>query len=81
MTVRLAASFTIINQSRGDEGEFSRDDTAPLGWAPAYGYIDLDRGTLMSADQVERKLAANLAADVVGNSCLMGIDEEGTLGG
>ena len=33
----------------------------------------------MSADQVERKLAAIFAADVVGYSRLMGIDEVGTL--
>ena len=33
----------------------------------------------MSEDRVERRLAAILAADVVGYSRLMGIDEEGTL--
>src|SRR5258706_6349562 len=33
----------------------------------------------MPADRVERKLAAILAADVVGYSRLMGVDEEGTL--
>jgi len=33
----------------------------------------------MSAERVERKLAAILAADVVGYSRLMGTDEEGTL--
>jgi hypothetical protein len=33
----------------------------------------------MSADQVERKLAAIFAADVEGYSGLMGIDEVGTL--
>src|SRR5713226_6375767 len=32
-----------------------------------------------STDNVERKLAAILAADVVGYSRLMGVDEEGTL--
>ena len=33
----------------------------------------------MLADQVERRLAAILAADVAGYSRLMGADEEGTL--
>ena len=33
----------------------------------------------MSEDRVERRLAAILAADVVGYSRLMGADEEGTL--
>jgi adenylate cyclase len=33
----------------------------------------------MTAERVERRLAAVLAADVVGYSRLMGIDEEGTL--
>ena len=33
----------------------------------------------MSNDRVERRLAAVLAADVAGNSRLMGHDEEGTL--
>lgn len=33
----------------------------------------------MTADRVERKLAAILAADVAGYSRLMGADEEGTL--
>jgi len=34
----------------------------------------------MSKEQVERRLAAILAADVAGYSRLMGADEEGTLG-
>ena len=34
----------------------------------------------MAGAQVERRLAAILAADVVGYSRLMGGDEEGTLG-
>ena len=33
----------------------------------------------MSKEQVERRLAAILAADVAGYSRLMGADEEGTL--
>ena len=33
----------------------------------------------MSKEQVERRLAAILAADVAGYSRLMGVDEEGTL--
>ena len=33
----------------------------------------------MTADRVERRLAAILAADVAGYSRLMGADEEGTL--
>ena len=33
----------------------------------------------MASDRVERRLAAILAADVVGYSRLMGADEEGTL--
>ena len=33
----------------------------------------------MTVDQVERRLAAILAADVAGYSRLMGADEEGTL--
>jgi adenylate cyclase len=37
-------------------------------------------GLLLTAERVERRLAAVLAADVAGYSRLMGIDEEGTLG-
>src|SRR6516164_3956232 len=37
------------------------------------------RGFPVSAERVERKLAAILAADVAGYSRLMGSDEEGTL--
>ena len=33
----------------------------------------------MTAERVERRLAAVLAADVAGYSRLMGLDEEGTL--
>ena len=33
----------------------------------------------MSREQVERRLAAILAADIAGYSRLMGVDEEGTL--
>jgi TolB-like protein/class 3 adenylate cyclase len=36
-------------------------------------------GATLSGDQIERRLAAVLAADVAGYSRLMGIDEEGTL--
>src|SRR5258707_9815655 len=37
------------------------------------------RGCFMSSEHVERRLAAILAADVVGSCRLIGIDEEGTL--
>src|SRR5438876_386399 len=37
------------------------------------------RGCILSSEHVERRLAAILAADVVGSCRLMGIDEEGTL--
>src|SRR6202049_4964132 len=43
------------------------------------GRISWFRGSPLAADQVERRLAAVLAADVAGYSRLMGIDEEGTL--
>ena len=33
----------------------------------------------MAGERIERKLAAILAADVVGYSRLMGVDDEGTL--
>ena len=33
----------------------------------------------MSSEHLERRLAAILAADVVGSCCLIGIDEEGAL--
>jgi hypothetical protein len=36
-------------------------------------------GRTLSSEQVERRLAAILAADVAGSWRLMGIDEEGTL--
>jgi adenylate cyclase len=35
--------------------------------------------TALATERVERKLAAILAADVVGYSRLVGVDEEGTL--
>ncbi len=38
-----------------------------------------DLGALLTDARVERRLAAVLAADVAGYSCLMGADEEGTL--
>src|ERR1700732_5479249 len=37
------------------------------------------RGCILSSEHVERRLAAILAADVVGSCRLIGIDEEGTL--
>src|ERR1700731_2940018 len=37
------------------------------------------RGCVLSSEHVERRLAAILAADVVGSCRLIGIDEEGTL--
>src|SRR6266487_5395383 len=37
------------------------------------------RGCVLSSEHVERRLAAILAADVVGSCSLIGIDEEGTL--
>src|SRR3984893_16603224 len=37
------------------------------------------RGCVLSSEHVERRLAAILAADVVGSCRLVGIDEEGTL--
>src|SRR6202161_1596133 len=36
-------------------------------------------GALLTGERVERRLAAVLAADVAGDSRLMGVDEEGTL--
>src|SRR5881392_854005 len=38
-----------------------------------------NRGTSLTGERVERRLAAVLAADVAGYSRLMGTDEEGTL--
>src|SRR5260370_419167 len=38
------------------------------------------RGCILSSEHVERRLAAILAADVVGSCRLIGFDEEGTLG-
>src|SRR6202790_3659260 len=43
------------------------------------GRISWFRGSPLAAEQVERRLAAVLAADVAGYSRLMGTDEEGTL--
>jgi class 3 adenylate cyclase len=37
------------------------------------------RGCILSSERVERRLAAILAADVVGSCRLIGIDEEGAL--
>src|SRR5215467_8856036 len=37
------------------------------------------RGTILSSEHVERRLAAILAADVAGSCRLIGIDEAGTL--
>jgi len=37
------------------------------------------RGCILSSEHVKRRLAAILAADVVGSCRLIGIDEEGTL--
>src|SRR5260370_17740714 len=37
------------------------------------------RGCFLNSEHVERRLAAILAADVVGSCRLIGIDEEGTL--
>src|SRR5215831_5976856 len=41
--------------------------------------VSRGRETLMASDQIKRKLAAILAADVAGYSRLMGADEPGTL--
>ena len=41
--------------------------------------ISRARGSILISERVKRRLAAILAADVVGSCCLIGIDEEGTL--
>lgn len=50
--------------------------------AKPYNLVDIDVPRLLNSmveDRVHRRLAAVLAADVVGYSRLMGVDEAGTL--
>ncbi len=63
-----AASIRADAHSRAD----ARSETGYDRW-------HTDRGHAVAVDQVERRLAAILAADVAGYSRLMGADEEGTL--